>query len=138
MWRVIASFLTYIILSVASGLMCWAITNGLIAKLSSIPETTRRDYVNPLPFYFGVFLLYLFLTTITYKLIIWRIPKIRRNAMAKIWIGVFTGLLPITVLFLMTYGIPLTNPAAMLYFLLVAIAGGLIPIVERKLDEAFG
>jgi len=129
-------FLTYIVLVLIESIVSWAFINGVYAQLKSIPEITRRGYENPFLSYIGFALLNLFLTFVIYTIAIAVIPKTRRTTTIKVIIGVIAGVLPITVMYAGTFGIPYSSLADMTDILLITIAGGFIPIIENKIASS--
>ncbi len=131
--KAIGVFITYLILVVIVSIVSWAVINGVFARLSTVPEVTRRGYENPFLSYVGMALVNLCMTIVTYKLAIALIPKTSRNTTIKIIIGVIAGILPITIMYSVTYGIPYSRLPDLVYILILAIAGGFIPIIEKRI-----
>lgn len=131
--KAIGVFITYLILVVIVSMVSWAVINGVLARLSTVPEVTRRGYENPFLSYVGMALVNLFMTIVTYKLAIVLIPKTSWYTMIRVTIGVISGLLPITIMYSITFGIPYSHLPDLTYILILAIAGGLIPIVEKRI-----
>ena len=109
----------------------------MIVRFSRIPENKRYGFNTPFLDYLGLFHLFLFLAIVIYHLTLFLIDKYSKKSSTKIIIGVIAGLLPITIIHLSTFGIPLYNPIIYPYFLLHAIAGGFIPIVEKNIKVYF-
>lgn len=131
--KFISFFLTYIVLSLLGSFVLWAFINGVLTRLQSIPEITRSGYESPYLDLLGVYFIILFLTILLYVLVIALIPKTFRDTNSKVVIGITTGVLPVTLLYLGTFGFPYSSPADLLHILNLSIAGGLIPMVERKI-----
>lgn len=131
--KAIRVFITYLILVVIVSIVSWAVINGVFARLSTVPEVTRRGYENPFLSYVGMALVNLCMTIVAYKLAIALISKTSRNTTIKVIIGVISGLLPITIMYSITFGIPYSHLPDLTYILILTIAGGLIPIVEKRI-----
>lgn len=131
--KAIGVFITYLILVVIVSMVSWAVINGVLARLSTVPEVTRRGYENPFLSYVGMALVNLFMTIVTYKLAIVLIPKTSWYTMIRVTIGVISGLLPITIMYSITFGIPYSHLPDLTYILILAIAGGFIPTIEKRI-----
>ena len=130
--RTISFSLTYLILAILASFVLWAIVNGVITKLDSIPEITRRGYENPYLSVLVMLLIFLFVTIVIYVLAITFIPKTSRSSTTNVIIGVIAGLLPIILGYLCTYGFPYSSIPDLINILILSIAGGFIPIIERR------
>ena len=132
MKKIISFFLTYLLLAIGASFAIWILTNGIITNIKSIPESIIQGYENPYLSILGMYLIFLFLTFVIYKLVIAVSPK-NLNTKAKVLIGIISGFLPITIGYVTTFGFPTTSAIDLSNIVFFSISGGLIPVIERRI-----
>lgn len=131
--RIPATILSFLLIGFVAACIMYLITDFVLMTRDTIPSRHRRGYDTP----FGSILILcyslLFVGGILYAAIQYIFPALSKNDLFKIVVGAITGLLPVVMLHLSTFGLPLNDPATLTELLIMVLAGAMIPVVHKKL-----
>jgi hypothetical protein len=127
-----SAFIAFLITATLEALVWHLVTQEVLLKLKSIPELTRHGYDNPFIDLLAISSGFLFVGIILYWILITLFVTISSSMALKMILGAVTGLLPIICGYLITFGIPISNPAGLLELSVMAVAGGMFPFVYEK------
>jgi hypothetical protein len=131
--RYISGITSLVFIGFISALIMYLITDFVLMTRDIIPSRQRRGYDIPISSILILCYGFLFVTAILYAAIQYLFPAISKNNTFKIMIGAIAGLLPVVIIHLSTFGLPLTDPAMLTELLTMALAGATIPVVHKKL-----
>lgn len=135
--RFISIGVAYLITSLISAVLLYIITKKVLLNMQSIPLQKRQGYDNPFDSFLALSLGLLLVSLIIYQIINALLPKLFSSITLKIVLGIFSGILPLICLQLITFGISLSDPGMLTEFLVLAACGGLLPIVQKLTINVF-
>ena len=130
--KITAAFIAFFIIVTLEALVWYFVTQEILMKLISISERKRQGYDNTFIDILAMSSGFLLAGCILYGIIIALFSKLSSSMALKMITGAVTGLLPIICLSVLTFGIPISDPAAILELSLMAFAGGVFPFVQKK------
>jgi hypothetical protein len=137
--RTTSTFLTaiisYFILVVLTSLLTWAIIVGVLVNLDSIPKSVRDGYQNPYITFLAFTGIFLFATFVLYYLFLLFVPGSKRSFSLAVMIGLLAGGIPVIVSYMTTWGLSRTSIGEFVTIILLILAGGSIPFIERKFNR---
>jgi uncharacterized membrane-anchored protein len=136
-YRLISGIISLVIIGFVASLLMYLITDFILMTRDTIPTRQRRGYDTPFSTILILCYSLLFVAGILYAAIQYTFTAVSKKYSYKIVIGTIAGLLPVVILHLSTFGLPLTDPAMLTELLTMTFAGAMIPIVHKKLMGLF-
>lgn len=127
--------LAYLLLLLFNAVTNWLLHNHLLPLWDHTLNKNPGAYQNPFIGYVGIAALTQLCAMILYHLIMLLLADTARSLLNRITVGVLAGLLPFTLLLAFTYGIRFSNSSQIAFMILLAISGGLIPWMERRIGQ---
>lgn len=133
--RIPAAILSLLLIGFVAACIMYLITDFILMTRDTIPSRQRRGYDTPFSSILMLCNGFLFVAGILYAAIQYLFPAVSKKYSNKIVIGAIAGLLPVVMIHLSTFGLPLTDPAMLTELLIMVLAGAMIPVVHKKLMD---
>lgn len=130
--KILAIFLTYITIAIGASILMWIISDQILTKIHSIPESIRLGYKNPYLSILGVELILFLFILIIYFLLIAILYRWAKKASIKAIIGGGIGLLFMCLAYMGTFGFPYSSPADLIHIGILSISGAFIPFTFQR------
>lgn len=133
--RFALAVMTYLLITVVMSVVWYIITKEVLIKLQSVSAVMRDGYDNPFLSHLAILSIYLLVAFVLYGIINALLSKFTSSMAIKVLIGVIAGLFPICFVHLTTFGLPLTDPSMLIDITIMAISGGLLPVVQNLIAK---
>lgn len=133
--RFVSYAIAYLIITLFSSVIWFYITKTVLIKLQSISQIIRDGYDNSFLSLLAITSGFLLFTIVLYKFVTFWVLKLSSSMALKIIVGIITGIMPICLVQFLTFGLNLSDPGILTEFLIMAMAGGLIPIVQSQINK---
>lgn len=133
--RIPAAIFSLLLIGFVAACIMYLITDFVLMTRDTIPSRQRRGYDTPFSSILMLSYGFLFVAGILYAAIQYLFPTLSKNDLFKIMIGAIAALLPVVMLHLSTFGLPLTDPAMLTELLIMVLAGAMIPVVHKLIIE---
>lgn len=131
--RIVSAMLSFILLTAILSIIWHLFIQLVLMQISSLPPATRHGYDNPYLSILGITVVFLGTGYLLYGLLTSVLPKTATSILPRIVIGIITGLLPVIILQLTTFGLPLSDPAIQTQLAILALGGLLFPITQNAI-----
>ncbi|MBI2284940.1 MAG: hypothetical protein HYU71_14590 [Bacteroidetes bacterium] len=133
--RFVSYALAYLIITLFSTLIWFYITKAVLIKLQSTPQKIREGYDNSFLSLIAVTSGFLLFATVLYRIIVFWALKLSSSMAIKIFVGIIAGISPVCLVQLFSFGLKLSDPGMLTEILIMAMAGGFIPIVQNQIKN---
>lgn len=128
--RFASATISLIIISIVLSIVWHVFVQNVLMMSPSLPPEVRHGYDNPYLSLLALTAGFLFVSYILNGIIQMMLSKITSSIVPKLILGMLTGLLPVVILQLTTFGLPFSDPAMLTQLSILAIGGGLLPITQ--------
>lgn len=132
--RLFRVIISYAVIVISTALLWYGITKLVLLQLPGLPSDVRQGYDNPFLSLLGLVAVFLFGAYILYAVITAMLPK-SASLFLKMLVGFIAGVLPVVVLQLSTFGLPLSNPAVVTELAIMGLGGAALPLFQRQTPQ---